>query len=158
MAVVLLPVPLDEGAAGLELGRARRWRGEKAKSATPVAQTRLILYDKDRPVQKLTVDKKYVNPPASQLARIKNDREKVRQALTQPLPERLWTLPFARPVPGGVSCLFGMKRVFNRPAAARASRLDSRGLRVRPFRPAPTVRWFWWTICIFPAMVYINHG
>ncbi len=158
-AVVLLPVPLDEGAAGLELGVAAVAEAKKAKSATPVAQTRLVLYDKDRPVQKLTVDKKYVNPPASQLARIKNDREKVRQALTQPLPERLWTLPFARPVPGNVSSLFGMKRVFNGQPRSVHRGLDLRGVQGSPIQACADGQVVLVDNLYFSGnVVYINHG
>lgn len=156
--MILLPVPLDEKAAGLELGVVP-CRAEKAKSAAPTAQTSLALYDKDRPVQKLTVDKKYVNPPALQLARIKNDREKVRQALAQPLPERLWTMPLARPVPGGVSSLFGMKRVFNGQPRSVHRGLDLRGAQGSPIQACADGQVALVDNLYFSGnVVYINHG
>ncbi|EFL85891.1 hypothetical protein HMPREF0326_01594 [Desulfovibrio sp. 3_1_syn3] len=158
-AVILLPVPLDEKAAGLELGVAAVPEVKKAKSAAPTAQTSLALYDKDRPVQKLMVDKKYVNPPASQLARIKNDREKVRQALAQPLPERLWTMPLARPVPGGVSSLFGIKRVFNGQPRSVHRGLDLRGAQGSPIQACADGQVALVDNLYFSGnVVYINHG
>ncbi len=158
-AMILLPVPLDETADSLELGVAAPTAGKKLKSAAPEARTRLALYDKDRPVQKLTVDKKYVNPPASQQARIKEDREKVRQALAQSLPERCWSVPFARPVPGGVSSLFGMKRVFNGQPRSVHRGLDLRGAQGTPIQACADGRVALVDNLYFSGnVVYINHG
>ena len=158
-AMILLPVPLDEKADSLELSVAAEATGKKLKSAAAVARTRLALYDKDRPVQKLTVDKKYVNPPASQQARIKEDREKVRRALAQPLPERCWSVPFARPVPGGVSSLFGMKRVFNGQPRSVHRGLDLRGAQGTPIQVCADGQVALVDNLYFSGnVVYINHG
>lgn len=157
--MILLPVPLDEKADSLELSVAAEATGKKLKSAAAVARTRLALYDKDRPVQKLTVDKKYVNPPASQQARIKKDREKVRQALARPLPERCWSVPFARPVPGGVSSLFGMKRVFNGQPRSVHRGLDLRGAQGTPIQVCADGQVALVDNLYFSGnVVYINHG
>ncbi|MGE9985155.1 M23 family metallopeptidase [Desulfovibrio sp. SGI.169] len=158
-AAILLPVPLDEKAGSLELGVAAAAFDGKADKVAPQALTRLEVYDKARPVQKLTVDKKYVNPPASQQERIRKDREKVRQALARPLPERCWTLPLARPVPGGVSSLFGMKRVFNGQPRGVHRGLDLRGASGAPVQACADGQAALVDNLYFSGnVVYINHG
>lgn len=158
-AVILLPVPLEEKAHSLELGVAAAVAGRRTNNVAPQALTRLALYDKARPVQKLTVDKKYVNPPASQQARIRKDREKVRQALAQFLPERCWTMPLARPVPGGISSLFGMKRVFNGQPRSVHRGLDMRGALGAPVQACADGQVALVDNLYFSGnVVYINHG
>ncbi|MBO4301444.1 MAG: M23 family metallopeptidase [Desulfovibrio sp.] len=113
-ASILLPVPLDckENGQNLTAGAQPEYASDMASSAPLVR--RVAFYDKKRPVQKLNVDRKYVNPPAEQTARIKADREKVRNALSKKMAEHWWSLPLHRPVPDrGVSSQFGLKRVFN---------------------------------------------
>lgn len=174
-AVILLPAPLDEKTTAPELrvtahGAASRGgaRGTKPADASGAQvatgeqhSARLItaLYDKARPVQKLTVDKKFVNPPPDQMERIKKDRELVRQALADPLPERHWALPFARPVEGSVSSLFGMKRVFNGEPRSVHRGLDLRGATGTPILALADGRVVLADNLYFAGnAVYINHG
>lgn len=160
-AVILLPVPLDEKAQQLELGVTSESRSSSSPAFRDAAKARtaIELYDKDRPVQKLTVDKKYVNPPASQQARIKKDREKVRRTLSAYLPERFWTVPFERPVQGGVSSLFGMKRVFNGEPRSVHRGLDLRGAQGTPILAcADGVVALADNLYFSGNVVYINHG
>ena len=161
-AIILLPVPLDAKESDLTLGvslAAGQGGGKKAGAAGQAATQGIRLYDKARPEQKLTVDKKYVNPPAAQMERIKNDRELVQKTLAQYTPERLWTLPFDRPVPGDVSSLFGLKRVFN-----GQPRGLHRGLDLRSAEGTPIVAcadgWVALTGDLYFSgnVVYINHG
>ncbi len=77
--------------------------------------------------QELTVEGKYVNPPQSVQARIDKERARNREALATKTPERLWALPFARPVPGAVTSSFGLRRVFNKEPRAPHMGLDLRG-------------------------------
>lgn len=171
-AEILLPVPLDARGQSLELGVSAgagqstdqgtdqgAGQGADQGAAAPVKRARIALYDKKRPVQKLSVDKKYVNPPVAQQARIKADREKVRQALAQRLPQRLWTLPFTRPVPGGVSSLFGMKRVFNGQPRSVHRGLDLRGAQGTPILACADGQVALADNLYFSGnAVYINHG
>lgn len=152
-AQILLPVPLDEKAAKLRLGAG------VGKKATETVHMDISLFDRKRPVQKLTVDKKYVNPPAREQERIKRDREKVRQALGQQLPERMWSLPFTRPVPGGVSSLFGMKRVFNGEPRSVHRGLDLRGAAGTPIYACADGQVALVDNLYFSGnTVYLNHG
>ncbi|MGE4311419.1 M23 family metallopeptidase [Desulfovibrio sp.] len=161
-AVMLLPVPLDakENEFTLSVTPIAGHVGSKKPAADQQAATLGIgVYDKERPVQKLTVDKKYVDPPAAQMERIKADRELVRKTLAAYLPERLWTLPFDRPVPGDVSSLFGLKRVFNGQPRGLHRGLDLRGTEGTPIVACADGRVALTGDLYFSGnVVYINHG
>lgn len=120
-ASILLPVPLDEKSAKLRLGL-----GAGAKKPEEIG-AEVVFFDKKRPTQKLTVDRKYVSPPASEKSRIERDREKVRKTLAAADAGKKWDLPFRRPVPGTVSSDFGLKRVFNGEPRSVHRGLDLRG-------------------------------
>lgn len=153
-AVMLLPVPLDEKESARELAVSNG-----SGKDTPTVARKIIFFDKDRPVQKLNVDKKYVDPPAAEMARIKADRELVRQALAQRLPERFWVLPFVRPVPGDVSSLYGLKRVFNGQPRGVHKGLDLRGPQGQPVLACADGQVGLTGNLYFSGnVVYINHG
>jgi murein DD-endopeptidase MepM/ murein hydrolase activator NlpD len=65
------------------------------------------------PVQKLRVAPAYVEPPASELDRIREDKEKVARVWASGDPERRWTGPFHLPVDAEPRDNFGSRRVFN---------------------------------------------
>ena len=93
------------------------------------------------------------------MARIKADREKVRLALADWLPERHWALPLARPVPGDVSSLFGLKRVFNGQPRGVHRGLDLRGPQGQPVLACADGRVALTGDLYFSGnVVYINHG
>lgn len=153
-AEILLPVPLEEKAGQLTLGAC------SGKGCSVPEITRPVrLHDRKRPVQRLTVDRKYVAPPPEAAERIRRDREKVRAALAGHLPERLWSLPLERPVPGTVSSLFGMKRVFNGQPRGMHRGLDLRGGQGTPIRAcADGVVALVDNLYFSGNAVYINHG
>lgn len=153
-AEILLPAPLDEKAASLTLGVCTGTKCTKAEATREVR-----LFDRKRPVQRLTVDRKYVAPPPEEAARIKRDRQKVAAALAQTLPERHWELPLERPVPGGVSSLFGLKRVFNGQPRGMHRGLDLRGAEGSPIHAcADGVVALVDNLYFSGNAVYINHG
>ena len=159
-ASILLPVPLDckDSAQNLTVMPQPEYAADMAASA-PVVR-KLAFYDKKRPVQKLTVDKKYVTPPPEQAARIKADREKVRAALATNLAEHCWSLPFYRPVPDrGISSLFGLKRVFNGQPRGVHRGLDLRGPQGQPVKAcADGLVVLTGDLYYGGKVVYINHG
>ena len=126
-----MPVYIDDKSTKRELS-AQSIHASKASAQS--ARKTITIYEKKRPVQKLTVDKKFVSPPPDQQARIKEDRKKVQQALSQKLPGRLWDIPLERPVPGSVSSLFGLKRVFNGQPRGIHKGLDLRGAEGTPIK------------------------
>jgi hypothetical protein len=65
------------------------------------------------PIQKLEVAPAYVEPPASELDRIRDDKEKVGRVWASGDPERRWTGPFRLPVDAPPRDNFGSRRVFN---------------------------------------------
>lgn len=65
------------------------------------------------PKQELTLPKKMVTPPAKVYDRIKADRAATSKAKATISPQRLWRLPFARPVQGEISSLYGLRRILN---------------------------------------------
>ncbi len=78
-----------------------------------VSAAQIAVVRRDYPVQNLTVQPKYVTPPPEVQERIKRDRANMRKALSISTAEKNWTLPMQRPVPGVVTSLFGLRRVFN---------------------------------------------
>ncbi len=65
------------------------------------------------PEEHLTVASNYTSPSEEEQARSARERELVLNALNTVTPERMWQLPFVRPVPGPVTSVFGVRRFFN---------------------------------------------
>jgi murein DD-endopeptidase MepM/ murein hydrolase activator NlpD len=65
------------------------------------------------PTRTLQVDEAYVNPPAELQARIEREAAELRRIWRSSAPERLWSAPFIRPVPGEAVSRFGMRSIFN---------------------------------------------
>lgn len=119
----ILAVPLDT-KPGTETLRARVAGQPKA---APAVTRAVAVVRAAYPEQRLTVEGKYVNPDKAALDRHEAERARVKAALALRTPERLWALPMARPVPGDVSSLFGLRRVFNGEPRAPHRGLDLRG-------------------------------
>lgn len=152
-AVILLSVPLETREKRLTLSAAAAGTDLRAPQAT------VALFDKKRPVQKLSVDKKYVDPPAGVMERIRRDRETVKAALAHYSPARLWTLPLTRPVPGGISSLYGLKRVFNGQPRGYHRGLDLRGAAGTPIKACADGRVVLCDDLYFSGKtVYLDHG
>lgn len=157
MGEILLPVGLDETAKMLKLGAGAA--GGSQKQAIASVHVPVQFFDRNRPVQKLKVDKKYVDPPASAKEKIRQDREKVQEALQDKLPDKMWSLPFLRPVPGDTSSLFGMKRVFNGQPRSVHRGLDLRGAQGTPIKACADGRVALVDDLYFSGKtVYVNHG
>ncbi|MDR1490950.1 MAG: M23 family metallopeptidase [Desulfovibrio sp.] len=105
----LLPVALGAAAPSLPLSLKIVWEGGKEE----VMSAPLPLKKRSYPVQKLTVDGKFVSPPPEVAEKIKKDRAEIRAAVSRTSRTRHWRLPMARPVPGEVTSLYGSRRVFN---------------------------------------------
>ena len=87
------------------------------KARTPATTLRkvepLIVRPRTFPTRTLRVDPDFVNPPASELARIENDAAFVREQLAHVTAERFWLAPFVRPVPDEANSRFGTRSIFN---------------------------------------------
>lgn len=71
------------------------------------------IYEKDFPVQSLSVDPNMVQPPKEFWPRIEEEGRMVGKALAMITAERFWSQPMQRPTPGRVSSIYGLRRVFN---------------------------------------------
>lgn len=150
-AVMLLSVPLEAKEKRLALSAAA------AGGRSP--QAAVALFDRKRPVQKLTVDKKYVDPPAKVMERIRRDRAQVKASLSSYSPVRQWALPLTRPVPGGISSLYGLKRVFNGQPRGYHRGLDLRGASGTPIKACADGRVVLCDDLYFSGKtVYLDHG
>jgi len=65
------------------------------------------------PARRITVAPKFVDPPADELPRIEAERKAAEAIFARQTPERLWTQPFAVPVPGAATSSFGRRTILN---------------------------------------------
>ncbi|MEZ5288895.1 MAG: M23 family metallopeptidase [Vicinamibacterales bacterium] len=118
------PVPFERGADGrwhalLGIDIAARpgpmtlaLTGKGA--ATPRTHTHVIeVSAKAFRTRRITVDPKFVNPPASALPRIRRDTALLNKVFGSPLGERLWGTGAVRPVAGVSVSGFGVRSVLN---------------------------------------------
>lgn len=103
----------------------------------PLASTTTIMIENRKfPAQHLTVASEMATPPASVQARIAREQELVRAVLGRVTPVNHLDLPLVRPVPGGVSSAYGLKRVFNGQARNPHRGLDLRAATGDPIQAA----------------------
>ncbi len=151
----ILAVPLDT-KPGTETLRARPAGQPKA---APAVTRAIAVVRAAYPEQRLTVEGKYVNPDKAALDRHEAERARVKAALALRTPERLWMLPMQRPVPGEVSSLFGLRRVFNGEPRALHRGLDLRGEAGEPVKACAAGRVVLAENHYFAGnSVYIDHG
>lgn len=154
----ILAVPLD-AKPGTETLRARVAGQPKAVSAQTGVTRAIAVVRAAYPEQRLTVEGKYVNPDKAALDRHEAERARVKAALALRTPERLWALPMERPVPGDVSSLFGLRRVFNGEPRAPHRGLDLRGEAGEPVTACAAGRVVLAENHYFAGnSVYIDHG
>jgi hypothetical protein len=127
-ALVGIDLDTKPGQYGVELcGINKDGKSLTADAVLPVAAKRF-------PTRKLTVEEKYVTPPADVLARIEAERARVNAIFALTTPERLWRGSFLLPVPGTVISAFGKRSVYNgRPRSPHAG-VDFRGTVGTPIR------------------------
>jgi murein DD-endopeptidase MepM/ murein hydrolase activator NlpD len=94
----------------------------------------LDIKTKKFPTRELTVDEKYVTPPADVQARIERESKRVNAIFASNRPEKVWNGPFRLPVPGEVISVFGKRSIYNgRPRSPHAG-VDFRGGTGTPIR------------------------
>jgi murein DD-endopeptidase MepM/ murein hydrolase activator NlpD len=126
--LVLLPVPLDRESGSSEI----RWSARLADGSTASGSSTVKIVKRVYPVQKLTVAPKYVTPDPALKERIEEERNRMNAALTARSDARRWTLPMARPVPGAITSLYGLRRVLNGQPRNAHKGLDFRGAEGSP--------------------------
>ncbi len=88
-------------------------RGRTAGSGPVAADYPLAISRKAFPERRLSVEEKYVTPPADTLERIRKETELLRGLLARTTPDRLWDGPFVLPVPGPAISGFGRRSILN---------------------------------------------
>lgn len=126
-AICLLPVPLTHKDKTISFAI----QGKDGKS---VFQTSIPVKAKSYVVQSLKVEPKYVEPDPKLAPRLKEESRVTRAILDTISPENQIMVPFVRPVPGGISSTFGVKRVFNGKPRSQHKGLDLRGAQGTPIR------------------------
>jgi murein DD-endopeptidase MepM/ murein hydrolase activator NlpD len=105
------------------------------KGGIPVGgEIRLAVAAKRFPTRALTVDPKFVTPPALVLARIRQEAERVRAIFDSTSPEKYWGGEFLVPVPGPVISEFGKRSIYNGQPRSAHSGTDFRGATGTPIR------------------------
>jgi murein DD-endopeptidase MepM/ murein hydrolase activator NlpD len=90
-----------------------RFIGTDQDGKTVAADYPLVVLAKNFPTRALTVDEKFVSPPAAALARIQKESDRVRAIFEALSPRRYWDGAFLLPVPGAVISEFGKRSVYN---------------------------------------------
>ena len=94
----------------------------------------LTVTAKKFPERRLTVNEKYVTPPASALARIREESNRVNEIFSATTPRKIWQGPFRRPVPGQVISVFGTRSIYNGKPRSPHAGVDFRGSSGTPVR------------------------
>lgn len=90
--------------------------------------------EKEYPEQRLTLPESMVTPPQEVIDRIVREREKIVRALNAMENDRFWSGDFIRPVSGGVSSPFGVRRFLNDQPRAPHRGVDFRGPEGTPIK------------------------
>ena len=126
--VLLLPVPLDHEKGPTEI----TWSAKLADGSAAGGSSTVNIVKRAYPVQRLTVAPQYVTPDPALKERIERERALMGTALTTRSKTRHWTLPMLRPVPGKITSLYGLRRVFNDQPRAPHRGLDFRAAQGDP--------------------------
>jgi murein DD-endopeptidase MepM/ murein hydrolase activator NlpD len=101
-------------------------QGTTATGANATAKVSLLVERYRYETRRLQVDPKMVNPPESEIARIKQDAQAMADAFAILSPERLWRGAFDAPVPGAPNSSFGRLTITNGKPAGRHQGADFR--------------------------------
>ena len=74
---------------------------------------RITIAPRTFPARRITVEPKFVDPPADELARIEAERKANEAIFARQTRERLWRESFVAPVPGTATSSFGRRTILN---------------------------------------------
>ena len=105
----LAPIDVAVAAGRQTLAvRARTADGRALERAYPIT-----IAARTFPARRITVEPKFVDPPADELPRIEAERKAVEAIFAKPTRERFWSQPFVVPVPGTATSSFGRRTILN---------------------------------------------
>jgi len=127
------------GLVGIDLetkaGRYKvSFRGSQMNGAAVHFDHPLVVTSKTFPTRRLTVEEKFVTPPAEVRERIRKESERVQATFTVVSPQRLWRGTFRAPVPGTVISEFGKRNVINGEPRSPHAGTDFRAASGTPIR------------------------
>ncbi len=122
-ATALLPVPLGHKDGLYPVS----WNAACSDGVRTGSSGTIRVVRKEYPAQQLTLEQKYVTPDPTLKDRIARESKQLGAALGTMSPDRFWVLPLARPVPGSLSSVFGLRRVLNGQPRGAHKGLDFRG-------------------------------
>ena len=128
--VLLLPVPLDHESGPATL----TWSAKYANGSAGGGSATITITKRKYPVQELTVAPQYVTPDPALKERLDRERAQMGAALNTRSSVRHWDLPMARPVPGKITSLYGLRRVLNGKPRSAHKGLDFRGAESSPIK------------------------
>ena len=111
----------DSAGKSLEEPHVRAWAGQFDMPKTFATR-------------KLTVDAAFVNPPADEAARIRNDAERLNRVWESSSPTSLWSGAWVRPVPGAANSAFGTRSIYNGEPRSPHSGADFQGAAGTPVK------------------------
>ncbi len=100
----------------------------------------LVVESKEFPTRRLTVDESYVNPPPDVIDRIQREARRVQEIFGTETDNKLWSRPFARPVPGQATSSFGKRSILNGEPRSPHSGTDFQGAAGTPVKAPNTGR------------------
>jgi murein DD-endopeptidase MepM/ murein hydrolase activator NlpD len=109
-------------------------RGSDMQGVTVTAAYALLVTAKKFPTRELTVDEKYVSPPAAVLARIQKEAARVRAIFDAVSPQRHWSGDFEAPVAGPAISEFGKRSIYNGKPRSPHSGTDFQAVTGTPVR------------------------
>ena len=118
----LIGVNLDAAPGSITLAI----HGTTASGGAATTQVPIVVERYRYETRRLTVDPKMVNPPESELARIKQESQAMAEAFAILTPERFWRGAFDAPVPGEPNSAFGRLSITNGKPAGRHQGADFR--------------------------------
>ena len=152
--LALLPVDLNNAPGVKNLALTITDNGKEIQHT---AQVRIE--QKQYPRQELKVEPKFVQLSKPDLERSQAESKRIKAVLATRSQDRYWDLPFIRPVPGAVSSLFGMARVFNGEPRSAHKGLDLRGAAGSPVKACADGRVALADNLFFAGnAVYLDHG
>ena len=108
--------------------------GTTAAGMTAVTRVPLTVERYRFETRRIQVDPKLVNPPASELARIKEEAKAMADAFAVVTPQRFWQGRFEAPVPGTATSSFGRLTITNGKPAGRHQGADFRAATGTPVK------------------------
>ena len=88
---------------------------EAFQQGSPIGKAEYVLQveKKDFPTRRLTLPKRFVNPPEEALGRIRKESRRISALFGDFAPERRWEGPFDRPTEGAPTSSFGKRSILN---------------------------------------------